>query len=204
LARGLVLQPEVLLCDEPFANVDTENQELIFHILKKINKDHGITIIFSSHDRPRAELLAHETWYLENGLLIETKRVNVIDAVTDETPGRYRLKLPGNEIFLDGPIIKELGPGKDCRVQLDPRKISLLPLTPHNRQTHGLRGTVLEIRQQEGEIKFLIDCATPLTVQLAAADYRHNPPLVGQQVLMVVLEDGIMVHRDSYRTFTAP
>ena len=69
LARALVLEPDVLLCDEPFANVDTENQERILAILGRINSQHRISIIFSSHDRPLAERLARNKLYLDNGRL---------------------------------------------------------------------------------------------------------------------------------------
>ena len=49
LARALVLQPDVLLCDEPTANVDNENQEIILNIIERINRERKGSIIFSTH-----------------------------------------------------------------------------------------------------------------------------------------------------------
>ncbi len=69
LARALVLEPEVLLCDEPFANVDAENQARLLAILGRINSCQRISIIFSSHDRPLAERLTRHKLYLDNGRL---------------------------------------------------------------------------------------------------------------------------------------
>lgn len=69
LARALVLKPEVLLCDEPFANVDQENQEKIWQIIHRLNAEQGIPVILSSHDRPQAEKLAHRALYLKDGRL---------------------------------------------------------------------------------------------------------------------------------------
>jgi len=74
LARALVLAPDVLLCDEPFANVDQKNQAKILTILRKINSRHGISIIFSSHDRPLAKSLAHASLHLENGCLAKERQ----------------------------------------------------------------------------------------------------------------------------------
>jgi tungstate transport system ATP-binding protein len=47
IARALAVSPQVLLCDEPTSNVDTENQATIINILKQINEQEGITIIFT-------------------------------------------------------------------------------------------------------------------------------------------------------------
>ncbi|MCF6290120.1 MAG: ABC transporter ATP-binding protein [Desulfobacterales bacterium] len=69
LARALVLEPEVLLCDEPLANVDAGNQERILAILGRINTLQRTSIIFSSHDQPLAERLARNKLYLDNGRL---------------------------------------------------------------------------------------------------------------------------------------
>lgn len=69
LARALAIQPEVLLCDEPTANVDVVNQEIILSVLSQLNREHGVSILFTTHDAKQAEALAHQRLHLEQGLL---------------------------------------------------------------------------------------------------------------------------------------
>lgn len=69
LAQALAIQPEVLLCDEPTANVDVANQEIILSVLAQLNRDLGISILFTTHDAKQAEALAHQRLHLEQGVL---------------------------------------------------------------------------------------------------------------------------------------
>lgn len=69
LARAFVLEPRVLLCDEPTANVDAETQLLLVELLKKINQTRGIAIVFSTHDKTFAAELAQKTIHLKDGLI---------------------------------------------------------------------------------------------------------------------------------------
>ena len=50
IARGLIMNPKVILADEPTANLDSKNSEEIIELMKKINKKNKTTFIFSTHD----------------------------------------------------------------------------------------------------------------------------------------------------------
>jgi len=70
LARALAIEPEVLLCDEPTANVDEENQEIILKILKRINRNQQTSIILATHYLAQSRRLADHTLMLEHGKLV--------------------------------------------------------------------------------------------------------------------------------------
>ena len=67
LARVLVLEPKVLLCDEPTSSVDRANQSIIVDLLRKLNS-RAMSIIFSTHDHNLASTLAHKTIDLDHGM----------------------------------------------------------------------------------------------------------------------------------------
>ncbi len=50
IARALVTNPEIVLADEPTANLDSETGRMIIELMRKINRDYGTTFIFSTHD----------------------------------------------------------------------------------------------------------------------------------------------------------
>lgn len=51
VARALVGNPKLILADEPTANLDSHTGEAILDLMKEMNKRHGITFIFSTHDQ---------------------------------------------------------------------------------------------------------------------------------------------------------
>lgn len=50
IARAIASNPAVVLADEPTANVDSETAEKLLDIMEKLNKERGVTFVFSTHD----------------------------------------------------------------------------------------------------------------------------------------------------------
>jgi tungstate transport system ATP-binding protein len=72
LARALVIQPEVLLLDEPTANLDPANVTIIEQIVRQLNEDRSTTIVLVTHNIFQAKRLAHRVAFLLEGRIVET------------------------------------------------------------------------------------------------------------------------------------
>lgn len=59
IARALATRPQLVLADEPTANLDSETSEAIINLMKKINKDMDTTFIFSTHDQSIVSIAEH-------------------------------------------------------------------------------------------------------------------------------------------------
>ena len=71
LARALVIEPKVLLLDEPTANLDPYNVRLIEQIMTEVNRDMGTTLVLVTHNVFQAKRLADRTALLLEGKLVE-------------------------------------------------------------------------------------------------------------------------------------
>jgi putative ABC transport system ATP-binding protein len=72
IARALVNGPELVIADEPTANLDSETGSGILKIMNKLNRDNNVTFVFSSHD-PRVTKHARKLVQLEDGMINEIK-----------------------------------------------------------------------------------------------------------------------------------
>jgi len=70
IARALVSDPTLLVCDEPTGDLDRENAEQILNLLQTLNRELGKTIIMVTHDSLAAEH-ASRTLHLDKGHLVE-------------------------------------------------------------------------------------------------------------------------------------
>ncbi|HOX58149.1 MAG TPA: ABC transporter ATP-binding protein [Candidatus Paceibacterota bacterium] len=68
IARAIVTDPTLLLCDEPTGDLDRKSGDEILDLLQALNREHGKTIIMVTHD-PHASARASRTVYLEKGQL---------------------------------------------------------------------------------------------------------------------------------------
>ncbi len=71
LARALVLEPRVLFLDEPTANVDRKNIQVFESLIKKVNAEQGMTVIFTTHDLSQAHRLTDKIISLLDGRLVD-------------------------------------------------------------------------------------------------------------------------------------
>ena len=70
VARALATNPKLVLADEPTANLDTENGKQVMEIMKKLNKETGVTFVFATHD-PRVINYANRVVTLQDGLIVK-------------------------------------------------------------------------------------------------------------------------------------
>lgn len=68
IARGIVTDPTILLCDEPTGDLDRKSGDEILSLLQALNQDHGKTIVMVTHD-PHASARASRTVHLDKGQL---------------------------------------------------------------------------------------------------------------------------------------
>src|SRR5512143_3816403 len=68
IARAIVTDPTLLLCDEPTGDLDRKSGDSVLDLLQSLNRDHGKTIIMVTHD-PHASARASRTVYLDKGQL---------------------------------------------------------------------------------------------------------------------------------------
>jgi phospholipid/cholesterol/gamma-HCH transport system ATP-binding protein len=67
LARSIIMDPEILLCDEPFSGLDPPNVRRIEALLTDLNRKLGLTMIVTSHHVPSARRMAHQLVLLFDG-----------------------------------------------------------------------------------------------------------------------------------------
>jgi len=71
IARAIVTDPTLLLCDEPTGDLDRKSGDDILSLLQSLNQDHGKTIIMVTHD-PHASARATRIVHLDKGQLSST------------------------------------------------------------------------------------------------------------------------------------
>jgi putative ABC transport system ATP-binding protein len=70
IARAIVSDPALLVCDEPTGDLDRQSAEDVLNLLQALNRDHGKTIVMVTHD-PKAAEHAKHTLHLDKGTLAE-------------------------------------------------------------------------------------------------------------------------------------
>ena len=69
IARAIVSDPALLVCDEPTGDLDRQSAEDVLALLRALNRDHGKTIVMVTHD-PKAAEYANHTLHLDKGSLV--------------------------------------------------------------------------------------------------------------------------------------
>ena len=88
IARAIIKEPKIVLCDEPTANLDGDSGMLIFEILKEYSKDH--LVIVSTHNYEDAEPFATHFMRLYKGNLTTYKQIREIDDKPVQTANKKK------------------------------------------------------------------------------------------------------------------
>lgn len=100
IARSLLLQPEVLLLDEPFSALDAKIRQQMREELRKIQTDMNITVVFVTHDQEEAMALSDRVIVMNKGTI---EQVGSPSEIYDRPNSRYVADFIGEMNFLKLP-----------------------------------------------------------------------------------------------------
>jgi tungstate transport system ATP-binding protein len=142
LAARLALRPEVLLLDEPTANVDSQSSLLIKHAALEFRKEYGTTLIVSSHDHEWLDEMCDRVICLFKGRISGKDRDNIIFGPFQDSDKNYCKK-----VLADGQLLVLPSPMEYPAVaRIDPDTIIITPIHNAPPTSHSfLTGTVTRL-----------------------------------------------------------
>jgi molybdate transport system ATP-binding protein len=208
LARALVIDPAILLLDEPLAALDAVTKSKIVDDLRAWNQEHGVPIVYVTHSREEVFALGERVIVLENGRVVaqgtphqvmsaprlETVAQlagfeNIFDATViaaHEERGTMVCQLSESKVEIETPLVRaDVGSG--LRVGIRAGDILLASLPPVGLSARNIiPGRVVSLAQRDVIVVAKVNCAVEMEVHLtlAARDSLQLHP--GREVWLVV------------------
>ena len=131
IARALILEPELLVADEPIACLDVSTQAQIVNLFRHLQREHGFSFLFIAHDLAMVEFLCGRVGVMYRGRLVELAPTRalfdrpqhpytqaLLSSVPIPDPRRERARRPveldREGLCLEGEL-EEAGPGHFVR-----------------------------------------------------------------------------------------
>jgi tungstate transport system ATP-binding protein len=181
LARALVLEPELLLLDEPFSALDQPSRELLIGDLARILREDRVSTVLVTHDRAEAMTLGDRVGVMIGGRLVQLEdTAQIFRAPASEEIARF----VGIETILDCRVLRSEGgvtvldaggrsvevadpaePGEIVRLCLRPEDVTLSAGRPEpggSSARNHLAGLVLRVTASGPYVRVIVDCGFPL------------------------------------------
>ena len=182
LARALVVEPELLLLDEPFSALDAPTREGLIDDLGRVLRAERITTVLVTHDHEEAMVLADRVGVLFEGRLVQLDRTSrVFRAPESEAVARF----VGIETVVGCRVLSSIGgvstievggqtmeveqpaePGEEARLCLRAEDVTLKTGTPPPGAAlppNRLKGAVSRLHPVGLHVRVAVDCGFPLT-----------------------------------------
>ena len=189
IARALACSPEVILFDEPTANVDVENQIAIERIIQEINREKGISVIFTTHDMIQVSKLADQTLFLFDGKITHSTYENIFNGriELDDNGGKYcliqnRLRL-GVHTSKEGPV----------RIFIDPTVVKVTIDQGAATTENTFCGKLVQLTDERNRVRALVDVGIPLSVLIPKEQFKNMCLSPGEAICLTCPTESIKI-----------
>lgn len=186
MARALVLDPEVLLLDEPTSNLDPANSSVMGEIIGEESRKR--LVILATHDYDQIKRLARRTVYLENGRVKE-------EGATEEFFSVSRLEdnvFTGSSRAVEGVTYVDIGKGVEVvtafsqegrtSIHVRPEDIILSRSPIESSARNTLRGAIVGLEEIGSLVRLKVDVGRVFTVQITKKSFAEMGLNMGQEI----------------------
>jgi len=198
LARAMITEPELLLLDEPTANLDPASINLIEELVLKFNREKGVTVVMTTHDMGQGQRLAHRAGVLMGGELIQTGRpLEIFHAPEDIRIAGFvgiknimRGRVVSNEsgiadVDVGGRIISgvsDLSTGTEVDVYIRPDDIVLSSIEMSTSARNTLPAKITNLTYSSSLCTVNLDCGFPLEALVTRKSAEEMGLCAGQNI----------------------
>lgn len=216
IARAMVTEPEVLLLDEPPANLDPVSSEIIEDLLIRINNELHTTIILATHDMVQGQRLAHRMGVIMNGRLAQ---VGTLHDIFYRPNGKEVARFVGIDTVLKGvvqsserglatvaldkaifEVVTPCPPGKRVDLYIRPEEVTISISESGAQRTSArnqLVGTITKLVSLGPFIRVTVDCGTPIIALITTRSCGELGLAIGTAVIASVKASAIHVRADT-------
>ncbi|MFC5826303.1 ABC transporter ATP-binding protein [Nonomuraea insulae] len=189
LARALVIEPDLLLLDEPFSNLDAQLRVRLRDEVSALQRRIGTTTILVTHDQEEALAVSDRIAVMADGVIHQLDRprevylrpatdfvaqfIGEVNALDGTAAGGGTCEVAGQKVAAT-PVGEPPAEGTAVRVYVRPEVVRV------NTEGEGLRGTVRETRFLGSRIRCVVD--TPAGEVTAALPFDAQVPAAGEEV----------------------
>ena len=198
LARAIITDPQVLLLDEPTANLDPVSLNSIEELILRFNRDNGMAIVIATHEMAQGQRLAHRIGVMMDGELIQVGRPeDIFYAPSDVRVARF----VGVENILKGRITANEGGlarvetngqslevvtdhrlGEEVHVFIRPEEIIVSLQAPSSSARNAFSGQVSLVALSGPYARAEIDCGFTLVALITRRSAEELGLKIGQKV----------------------
>jgi iron(III) transport system ATP-binding protein len=198
LARALVLNPDILLLDEPLSNLDAKIRVQVRAEIRKLQQELGITTIYVTHDQEEALSLSDRVAVMKDGRVLQvgapkelyerprTRFVADFVGTNNLVPGRVSARA-GAELVVDTAVGQlravPSGPvGDRCVLAIRPENVAIAVGSPSN-GGNVVRGRVSFVAYLGSALRYDVEVGPGQTIKADIRDPWHHEPLpIGREV----------------------
>lgn len=197
LARAIVLNCELLLMDEPTANLDPDSLIIVKGVIKRLNSERGVTIINATHNLESAEALSTKIVLMNDGRIVD--EVGPEELFNSSSPELARFTRSENVFFGDSRIIEgvtqvSIGGGVEIAAAVKHEGRALVHVRPEDiiisldkmdsSARNNLKGRIVSIADMNSIVKLKIDAGSIFTAQITHRSLLEMGLNVGQEIYL--------------------
>jgi molybdopterin-binding protein len=185
IARALVLKTKLLLLDEPTANLDPKNSQILEEVIATVNRETKTTIVMATHNMFQAKVFPHRIALINEGRITEigqpeevfgklSKSLVSFAAVENTFKGNAHATGEGTILVdVEGGIEVEAAAQKTGKISffINPQDIILSNNALESSARNVLKGRITEILDQNTLVKLKVDVGVPFVVQITKRSF---------------------------------
>lgn len=187
LARALILNPRLLLLDEPTANLDPKNAFIIEEAMAMVNRELGITVVMATHNMFQAKNLPQRVALITEGKIGEigepaqifgglSKTLASFAALDNTFMGEARVADDGVTLVNIGngvEVVSSIQRSGQVSIFVSPEDIILSKNRLTSSARNILAGKVIEISDLGSVVRLKVDAGKPFTVQITKHSFNE-------------------------------